>query len=75
MLNDPADKQWDSILVLNDTRSAEAYFQAIFRVQSTWCNADTHEIYKQTGWVFDFFISRCLAVAYDCADNISDQID
>lgn len=68
-------KEWDSILVLNDTRSAEGYFQAIFRVQSAWFNATTHEMYKPTGWVFDFSISRCLTVAYDCANNIADQLD
>jgi hypothetical protein len=68
-------KEWDSILVLNDTESAEGYFQAIFRVQSAWFNATTHEIHKKTGWVFDFSISRCLTVAYYCADNIADQID
>ena len=68
-------KEWDSILVLNDKQSAESYFQAIFRVQSAWFNNKTHEIYKLKGYVFDFSISRCLTVAYDCANNIADQVD
>lgn len=68
-------KEWDSILVLNDTKSAESYFQAIFRVQSPWVNENTHEIYKPKGFIFDFSISRCLTVTYDCANNIADQMD
>ncbi|STX28452.1 Type III restriction enzyme, res subunit [Legionella beliardensis] len=67
-------KEWDSILVLNDTQSAESYFQAIFRVQSRWISEKTHEIIKPTAWVFDFAISRCLTVTYDCASNIADQL-
>ena len=64
---------WESILILNDTKSAESYFQAIFRVQSAWANEN--KILKPTAWVFDFAISRCLMVTYDCASNIADQID
>jgi hypothetical protein len=68
-------EEWDSILVLLDTNSAENYFQAIFRVQSAWYNKKTKEIYKPTGWVFDFAISRCLEVAYECANNIADLVE
>ena len=64
---------WDSILILNDTTSAEAYFQAIFRVQSAYLEGE--DILKPTAWVFDFAISRCLRVVYDCASNIAEQID
>ena len=64
---------WESILILNDTKSAESYFQAIFRVQSAWVKEK--EVLKPTAWVFDFAISRCLMVAYDCASNIADQKD
>jgi len=64
---------WDSILILNDTTSAQAYFQAIFRVQSAYLK--DKEILKPTAWVFDFAISRCLRVVYDCASNIAEQID
>ncbi|CZI28725.1 TPA: DEAD/DEAH box helicase family protein [Legionella pneumophila] len=68
-------KEWDSILILNDTQSAESYFQAIFRVQSRWIDEKKNEILKPTAWVFDFAITRCLSVTYECASNISDQID
>ena len=64
---------WDSILILNDTTSAEAYFQAIFRVQSAYTKEE--EILKPTAWVFDFAITRCLRVVYKCAENIVEQID
>ena len=69
---------WESILILNDTKSAEYYFQAIFRVQSAWIEREgrkVKKILKPTAWVFDFAISRCLMVTYDCASNIADQID
>lgn len=68
-------KEWDSILILNDVRSAESYFQAIFRVQSIWVDKKTSSVMKEKSWVFDFSISRCLRVIYDCASNIADQID
>lgn len=68
-------KEWDSILILNDTQSAESYFQAIFRVQSRWINEKSKQVLKPTAWVFDFAITRCLSVTYECANNISDQID
>ncbi len=67
--------EWDSILILNDVKSAESYFQAIFRVQSSWVNKKTKEVLKDKAWVFDFAITRCLQVTYDCASNIADQID
>ena len=53
-------KPWDSILILNDIDSAESYFQAIFRVQSSWEDENTGEILKPTGWIFDFAISVVL---------------
>lgn len=68
-------KEWDSILILNDVHSAEAYYQAIFRVQSAWINEKTKEVLKPKAWIFDFAINRCLQVTYDCASNIADQID
>ncbi|MEZ4873449.1 MAG: DEAD/DEAH box helicase family protein [Bdellovibrionales bacterium] len=68
-------REWDSILILNDVQSAESYYQAIFRVQSAWVNHKTKEIHKHKAWVFDFAITRCLQVTYDCASNIADQID
>jgi superfamily II DNA or RNA helicase len=68
-------REWDSILILNDVKSSESYFQAIFRVQSAWVNHKTGEVLKPRAWVFDFAITRCLQVTYDCASNIADQID
>ena len=68
-------KPWDSILILNDIESAESYFQAIFRVQSSWVGENTREILKPTGWVFDFAISRCLRTTYAYADALTDQLD
>lgn len=67
-------KEWDSILVLNDIKSGESYYQAIFRVQSAWVDKTKQPI-KTKAFVFDFAISRCLKVTYDCAYNIADQID
>ena len=68
-------KPWDSILILNDINSAESYFQAIFRIQSTWIDEDTQKILKPKGWIFDFAISRCLRTTYDYADALTDQLD
>lgn len=68
-------REWDSILLLNDVQSAESYYQAIFRVQSAWVNEKTKEVLKSKAWIFDFAITRCLQVTYDCASNIADQID
>lgn len=68
-------REWDSILILNDTKSAESYYQAIFRVQSAWVNEKTKEVLKPQAWIFDFAITRCLQVTYDCANNIADQVD
>lgn len=66
-------REWDSILILNDVQSAESYYQAIFRVQSAWVHEK--EVLKPKAWIFDFAITRCLQVTYDCASNIADQID
>ncbi len=66
-------KQWNSILILNNTESAESYFQAIFRIQSAWYK--NNKVLKPTGFVFDFAISRCLRTTYDYADALTDQLD
>ncbi len=68
-------KEWDSILVLNDVKSAESYYQAIFRVQSAWYDKKTFEVHKPKGWVFDFAISRCLRITYEYASALADQLD
>ena len=68
-------KEWDSILILNDVQSAESYYQAIFRVQSVWLKDKEHTLIKSKAWVFDFAITRCLKVTYDCAINIAEQLE
>ena len=68
-------REWDSILILNDIKSAESYYQAMFRVQSAWVDGKLKQSLKPKAWVFDFAITRCLQVTYDCATNIADQID
>ena len=68
-------KEWDSILILNDIESAESYFQAIFRIQSSWFNDQTQKVLKPKGYVFDFAIARCLRTVYNYADALTDQLD
>lgn len=68
-------KEWDSILVLNDVKSAESYYQAIFRVQSAWVDKNTKQVIKPRAWVFDFAISRCLRITYEYASALADQLD
>ena len=68
-------KPWDSILILNDIESAESYFQAIFRVQSSWVDSQTKKVLKPKSWVFDFAVSRCLRTTYTYADALTDQQD
>ncbi len=68
-------REWDSILVLNDVKSAESYYQAIFRVQSAWVDKKTRKVIKPRAWVFDFAISRCLRITYEYASALADQLD
>ena len=68
-------KEWESVLVLNDVSSAESYYQAVFRVQSSWYDRDTKEVLKPKAWVFDFAITRCLRLTFHYADALADQMD
>lgn len=68
-------KEWDSILVLNDAKSAESYYQAIFRVQSAWVNRKEGLVIKPKAWVFDFAITRCLRLTYEYAKALADQLE
>ncbi len=68
-------KEWESILILNDVASPESYYQAIFRVQSSWCDKDTRKVIKPKAWVFDFAITRCLRLTFHYADALADQLD
>lgn len=68
-------KEWDSILVLNDAKSAESYYQAIFRVQSAWVDRKASLVIKPKAWVFDFAITRCLRLTYEYASALADQLE
>lgn len=68
-------KEWDSILVLNDVKSPESYYQAIFRVQSAWVNRKEGIVVKPEAWIFDFAITRCLRLTYNYAQALADQLD
>ena len=63
-------KEWDSILVLNDTESPEEYYQAVFRVQSPWVD-DSKNIKKLFSVVFDFSIGRCLVMKNSIIGSIN----
>jgi hypothetical protein len=59
--------QWSSILMLRNLSSPESYFQAAFRVQSSWSiknpngdNPQEEEIIKPVCYVFDFAPTRAL---------------
>ena len=59
--------QWSSILMLRNLNSPETYFQAAFRVQSSWSiknphgdNPNEEEVLKPTCFVFDFAPTRAL---------------
>ena len=66
-------KEWDSILILNDVESPEAYYQAIFRVQSPWVSEEDQNIVKKPdSWVFDFSISRCLVLKNSINNLVND---
>lgn len=68
-------REWDSILVLNDVKSPESYYQAIFRVQSAWVDRKAGKVIKPDAWIFDFAISRCLRLTYNYAQALADQLD
>lgn len=59
--------QWSSILMLRNLKSPETYFQAAFRVQSSWTirnpngdNPNEEEVIKPVCFVFDFAPTRAL---------------
>lgn len=66
--------QWGAILILRSLKSPESYFQAAFRVQSTWkvTEADgTRRIKKQTCFVFDFDPNRALSLIYQYGTKLA----
>ncbi len=57
--------QWGGLFVLRNLSAAETWFQAAFRVQSPWSDADPHHpgrraVRKETAWIFDFAPQRAL---------------
>jgi hypothetical protein len=70
--------QWSSILMLRNLKSPETYFQAAFRVQSTWSiknpngdDPDEEEILKPICFVFDFAPTRALRQLADYGIGLS----
>ncbi|MET3769361.1 hypothetical protein ABIB15_002057 [Marisediminicola sp. UYEF4] len=70
--------QWASILMLRNLKSPETYFQAAFRVQSTWSiknpNGDdpnAEEVLKPVCFVFDFAPTRALQQLSDYGIGLS----
>jgi len=60
-------QQWSSILMLQNLKSPESYFQSAFRVQSPWSiknpngdNPNEEEVLKPVCFVFDFAPTRAL---------------
>ena len=61
--------EWGAIFMLRDTKSAETYFQAAFRVQSPWTrpiasDPSQKEIVKPVAYIFDFAQNRALEMVY-----------
>lgn len=72
--------QWSSILMLRNLQSPESYFQAAFRVQSSWSiknpngdNPNLEEILKPACFVFDFAPTRALRQISDYGIGLSPQ--
>ncbi len=74
-------RPWTGILMLRNSSSPETYFQAAFRVQSSWTvqNPDDHSpndelIIKEECYVFDFAPERALRqiADYSCRLNIDE---
>jgi hypothetical protein len=70
--------QWSSILMLRNLQSPETYFQAAFRVQSSWAirnpdGDDPHkeDVLKPVCFVFDFAPTRALRQISDYATRLS----
>lgn len=67
--------QWTGIFMLRNLKSPETYFQAAFRVQSSWTAEDEEGrqiILKPECYVFDFALDRALKqiADYSCRLNI-----
>ena len=60
--------------MLRNLKSPETYFQAAFRVQSSWVN-DSGEILKPECYIFDFALERALKqiADYSCKLDINED--
>jgi len=73
---------WTGILMLRELKSPESYFQAAFRVQSSWTShlIDTGEggqnevIHKEHCYVLDFSPNRALRQIVDYATRLSSEV-
>ena len=67
-------KAWSGIFMLRNLKSPETYFQAAFRVQSSWVN-DSGEILKPECYIFDFALERALKqiADYSCKLDINED--
>jgi len=52
--------EWSSIFMLRSLKAPESYFQAAFRVQSSWKEGDA--IKKETAYIFEFDPNRALSL-------------
>lgn len=71
-------RPWTGIFMLRNLKSPETYFQAAFRVQSSWeitTGAGTKEIMKHECYVFDFALDRALKQIsdYSCRLNVNES--
>jgi superfamily II DNA or RNA helicase len=55
--------EWDMVMMLDDTRSPESYFQTVFR-----CQSPDQRRGKELCTVVDFNPQRCLEMIYEYAD-------
>lgn len=55
--------EWDMVMMLDDTRAPETYFQTIFR-----CQSPDKKRQKELCSVVDFNPQRCLSMIYEFAD-------
>ncbi|HPL67921.1 MAG TPA: DEAD/DEAH box helicase family protein [Smithellaceae bacterium] len=75
-------KPWTGILMLRNSSSPETYFQAAFRVQSSWTvrnpdgkSPNEEQIIKEECYIFDFAPDRALRqiADYSCRLNVNEE--
>jgi hypothetical protein len=75
-------KPWSGIFILRNLKSPETYFQAAFRVQTSWTvtnpdelSPNKTEILKEECYVFDFAPNRALrqVADYSCRLNVEEN--